>query len=75
MLFQECSGEMLDPSALADKQLQDKEKMLLEKYKPVLQAFLHDRSNLQMIAVYSLQVLCYSLQFPKGTLFVHIILK
>lgn len=66
VLFQESSGEMLDTSCVADKQLQDKEKALLEKYKPVLQAFLHDRPDLQMIAIYSLQVLCYSLQFPKG---------
>lgn len=40
--------------------------MLLEKFKPVLQAFLHDHIDLQVIAVYALQVYCYTLQFPKG---------
>jgi len=41
---------------------------LLEKYKLVLQAFLHEQTDLQVMAVYSLQVYCYSVQFPKGML-------
>ncbi|XP_067012405.1 eukaryotic translation initiation factor 4 gamma 2 [Anabrus simplex] len=51
-----------------DKQLIEKEKDLLQKFKPVLQAFLHDHLDLQVIALYSLQVYCDSLHFPKGML-------
>ncbi|KAL0268186.1 UNVERIFIED_CONTAM: hypothetical protein PYX00_010221 [Menopon gallinae] len=57
-----------DPNVVPEKHLIDKEKSLLEKYKPVLGTFLHEKQELQVIAVYSLQVLCYSLKFPKGML-------
>lgn len=49
-----------------DKASQEKEKTLLEKFKPVLQAFLHAHIDLQVVAVYALQVYCFSLDFPKG---------
>lgn len=58
--------EGCDPNTVPDKALQEKEKALLEKYKLVLQAFLHEQTDLQVMAVYSLQVYCYSVQFPKG---------
>ncbi|PSN51862.1 Eukaryotic translation initiation factor 4 gamma 2 [Blattella germanica] len=57
-----------DPNIVPDKALQEKEKALLEKFKLVLQAFLHEQTDLQVMAVYSLQVYCYSLHFPKGML-------
>lgn len=60
--------EGCDPNTVPDKALQEKEKALLEKYKLVLQAFLHEQTDLQVMAVYSLQVYCYSVQFPKGML-------
>lgn len=50
----------------ADKTVQEKEKALLEKFKPVLQAFLNAHIDLQVVAIYALQVFCYSLDFPKG---------
>ncbi|KAK6630223.1 hypothetical protein RUM43_015016 [Polyplax serrata] len=60
-------SEGSDPTA-PEKQLTEKEKSLLEKYKPLLQSFLNESQELQVVAVYSLQVFCYSLQFPKGML-------
>ncbi|XP_026283056.1 eukaryotic translation initiation factor 4 gamma 2 isoform X1 [Frankliniella occidentalis] len=61
-------GEGSDPNLVPDKALQEKEKALLEKYKLVLKAFLHNHLDLQVTAVYSLQVFCYSNNFPKGML-------
>lgn len=58
--------EGCDPNAVPEKALQEKEKALLEKFKLVLQAFLHEQTDLQVVAVYALQVYCYSLHFPKG---------
>lgn len=50
------------------KLLQEKEKALLERFKSVLQAFLHEDVNLQVTAVYALQVFCFAIDFPKGML-------
>jgi len=61
-------GEGVDKTVNPDKGLADKEKELLAKYKPVLQAFLHDHTSLQIVAIYALQVLMYSEKFPKGML-------
>ena len=67
LMWQESTlVEGCDPNTVPDKALQEKEKALLEKYKLVLQAFLHEQTDLQVMAVYSLQVYCYSVQFPKG---------
>lgn len=57
-----------DVTVNPDKAVTEKEKEMLTKYKPVLQAFLHDHSNLQVIAVYALQVFTYTNHFPKGML-------
>ncbi|RWS28453.1 eukaryotic translation initiation factor 4 gamma 2-like protein, partial [Leptotrombidium deliense] len=46
----------------------DYEKDLLMKYKVVLDAFLHEKQQLQLVALYSLQSFCYDLGFPKGML-------
>lgn len=51
-----------------DKAIADKEKSLLETYRPILLAFLQEQSNLQLVAVYSLQVHFYALGFPRGQL-------
>ncbi|GAB6025992.1 Eukaryotic translation initiation factor 4 gamma 2 [Chamberlinius hualienensis] len=58
----------VDTSVAPDKILQEKEKELLGKYKPVFQAFLNDHVDLQVIALYTLQVHCYNNNFPKGML-------
>lgn len=55
-------------AALADKGDKEKEKELLERYRPVLQAFLHDHVNLQVTVLHSLQAFCHDLNFPKGML-------
>jgi len=46
----------------------DGEKELIEQYKPVLQHFLANQPKLQLVAVYGLQVFCFSRNFPKGLL-------
>ncbi|XP_035220060.1 eukaryotic translation initiation factor 4 gamma 2-like [Stegodyphus dumicola] len=58
----------LDRSSVPDKNLLDKEKEMLEKFKPVFQAFLHEHPELQLVALYALQVHCYNCGFPKGML-------
>uniref|UniRef100_A0A336MW34 Eukaryotic translation initiation factor 4 gamma 2 n=1 Tax=Culicoides sonorensis TaxID=179676 RepID=A0A336MW34_CULSO len=61
-------AEGVDITKLADKAIVDKEKQLLEKYGPVLISFLHQKIDLQLIAIYALQVFCYTVNFPKGML-------
>lgn len=61
-------GDGVDRLKNPDKLLVEKEKALLERYCPVLQQFLHDNRDLQLVAIYALQVFCYSVQFPKGML-------
>lgn len=51
-----------------DRANQEKEKELIERYRPVLQAFLHDQLDLQVTVLHSLQNFCYGLNFPKGML-------
>ncbi|KAL3266980.1 hypothetical protein HHI36_011128 [Cryptolaemus montrouzieri] len=51
-----------------EKIISDKEKTLLSKYRPVLQAFLREKLSLQLAALYSLQTHFYSLSFPRGQL-------
>ncbi|KAG1963926.1 eukaryotic translation initiation factor 4 gamma [Pimephales promelas] len=56
------------------KEQLDLEKQLLLAFKPVMQKFLHDHTDLQVSALYALQVHCNSNAFPKGMLlryFVH----
>ncbi len=53
--------------ASPSKEQLDQEKQLLLFFKPVLQKFLHDHSDLQVSALYSLQVHCNANAFPKGT--------
>lgn len=46
----------------------EKEKSLLEKFKPIMRTFFDDRVDLQMNAIYALQTYFFSLDFPKGLL-------
>lgn len=41
---------------------------MLDRYQPILHAFLHEQPALQLVALYSLQSHFYSLQFPRGQL-------
>ncbi|XP_072320773.1 eukaryotic translation initiation factor 4 gamma 2a isoform X2 [Eucyclogobius newberryi] len=62
--------QLVSPS----KEQLDEEKQLLLSFKPVMQKFLHDHVELQVGALYALQVQCNSKGFPKGMLlryFVH----
>lgn len=49
------------------KEQLDEEKQLLLSFKPVMQKFLHDHIDLQVSAMYALQVHCNTKGFPKGT--------
>uniref|UniRef100_A0A8C1R5Q1 Eukaryotic translation initiation factor 4 gamma 2 n=1 Tax=Cyprinus carpio TaxID=7962 RepID=A0A8C1R5Q1_CYPCA len=60
--------------ASPSKEQLDQEKQLLLSFKPVMQKFLHDHADLQVSALYALQVHCNASAFPKGMLlryFVH----
>ncbi|VVC30529.1 Hypothetical protein CINCED_3A005143 [Cinara cedri] len=46
----------------------EKEKSLLEKFKPIMRTFFDNRIDLQMNSIYALQMYFYSLDFPKGLL-------
>lgn len=46
----------------------EKEKSLLEKFKPIMRTFFDERVDLQMNAIYALQTYFNSLDFPKGLL-------
>uniref|UniRef100_A0AAQ4PGZ8 Eukaryotic translation initiation factor 4 gamma 2 n=1 Tax=Gasterosteus aculeatus aculeatus TaxID=481459 RepID=A0AAQ4PGZ8_GASAC len=50
------------------KEQQDEEKQQLLAFKPVMQKFLHDHIELQVGALYALQVHCNTKGFPKGML-------
>lgn len=54
--------------AAPSKEQLDEEKQLLLSFKPVMQKFLHDHVDLQVSALYALQVHCNAKAFPKGTL-------
>uniref|UniRef100_A0A673CII9 Eukaryotic translation initiation factor 4 gamma 2 n=1 Tax=Sphaeramia orbicularis TaxID=375764 RepID=A0A673CII9_9TELE len=51
----------------AKKQLEEEKQQLLS-FKPVMQKFLHDHIDLQLGALYALQVHCNAKGFPKGML-------
>lgn len=55
-----------DPSSAPSKEQLEQEKQLLLSFKPVMQKFLHDHVDLQVSALYALQVHCYNSNFPKG---------
>ncbi|KAM9764626.1 eukaryotic translation initiation factor 4 gamma 2a [Menidia menidia] len=54
--------------AAPSKEQLDDEKKLLLSFKPVMQKFLHDHTDLQVGALYALQVHCNTKGFPKGML-------
>lgn len=58
-------SEGTDQSKNPDKALIEKEKQTLQKYSAVLNAFLTS-AQLQLKAIYALQVYCHSVDFPKG---------
>lgn len=53
--------------AAPSKEQLEEEKQLLLSFKPVMQKFLHDHIDLQVSAMYALQVHCNAKGFPKGT--------
>uniref|UniRef100_A0A671LNY4 Eukaryotic translation initiation factor 4 gamma 2 n=1 Tax=Sinocyclocheilus anshuiensis TaxID=1608454 RepID=A0A671LNY4_9TELE len=54
--------------ASPSKEQLDQEKQLLLSFMPVMQKFLHNHADLQVSALYSLQVHCNANAFPKGML-------
>lgn len=61
-------AESADPTGVPSKEVLELEKQLLLSFKPVMQKFLHDHTELQVSALYALQVHCYNHNFPKGML-------
>ncbi|CAB1313457.1 unnamed protein product, partial [Coregonus sp. 'balchen'] len=57
-----------EQAAGPSKEQLDQEKQLLLAFKPVMQKFLHDQPQLQVSALYALQVHCHASHFPKGML-------
>ncbi|CAG9762753.1 unnamed protein product [Ceutorhynchus assimilis] len=55
-------------SAGDEKAMIEKEHALLKRYQPILHAFLRDKSSLQLVAVYSLQMHFSGQSFPRGQL-------
>lgn len=67
-IFQETTlASGCDSTVIPEKLVTEQEQELLAKFKPVLQAFLHDHIQLQVTAVYALQVFTYTHKFPKGS--------
>ena len=60
-----------DSTSSPTKSISDFEKERLLSYKKVLIAFLDEKPHLQLVAIYSLQTLCHSYDFPKGLSTVH----
>uniref|UniRef100_A0A3Q2CMU5 Eukaryotic translation initiation factor 4 gamma 2 n=1 Tax=Cyprinodon variegatus TaxID=28743 RepID=A0A3Q2CMU5_CYPVA len=68
-IFQElCMTESDDQLSAPSKEQLEQEKQLLLAFKPVMQKFLHDHTELQVSALYALQVQCNACGFPKGML-------
>ncbi|XP_062317744.1 eukaryotic translation initiation factor 4 gamma 2b isoform X2 [Osmerus eperlanus] len=61
-------GVVEEDQAAPPKEQLEQEKQLLLACKPVLQKFLHDHTQLQVSALYALQVHCHASDFPKGML-------
>ncbi|KAG7239978.1 hypothetical protein INR49_028110 [Caranx melampygus] len=63
-----CMAEGDEQLAAPSKEQLEQEKQLLLAFKPVMQKFLHDHTELQVSALYALQVHCNASGFPKGML-------
>lgn len=61
-----CMTEGDEQLSAPSKEQLDQEKQLLLAFKPVMQKFLHDHVDLQVSALYALQVHCNTNGFPKG---------
>ncbi|KAA8590358.1 hypothetical protein FQN60_014292 [Etheostoma spectabile] len=70
--FELCMGEADEQLAAPSKEQLEQEKQLLLAFKPVMQKFLHDHTELQVSALYALQVHCNSSAFPKGQPVAHL---
>ncbi|XP_050303552.1 eukaryotic translation initiation factor 4 gamma 2 [Anthonomus grandis grandis] len=55
-------------SAGDEKAVAEKEVSILKRYQPILHEFLRDKSSLQLVAVYSLQMHFHAQGFPRGQL-------
>lgn len=61
-------AEGVDRTRMPEKPVVAREQQLLVRYCPVLQAFLRDQSDLELVAVYVLQTFCHTNAWPKGML-------
>ncbi|CAI9170840.1 unnamed protein product [Rangifer tarandus platyrhynchus] len=63
------SDETDSSSAPSKERLEQEKQKLLLSFKPLMQKFLHDHVDLQVSALYALQVHCYNSNFQKSMLF------
>ncbi|XP_050409520.2 eukaryotic translation initiation factor 4 gamma 2, partial [Patella vulgata] len=61
-------SDTIDKTQVPDKMVIEKEKECLDKLKLVLQMFLRDHMDLNIVALYAVQVFCHQNGFPKGML-------
>jgi hypothetical protein len=58
--------EGTDKTKVPERMMIEKEKSILQKFCPILINYLNGNVELQMTAIYALQVFCYGADFPKG---------
>jgi hypothetical protein len=69
-IFQETSETVdIDGNSQVNEKLsKEKEKELLQQFKPIFYEYLHDHVDLQVISIYALQAAWFTLKSPKGVL-------
>lgn len=58
--------ETIGNDVVNEKLVKEKEKELLQKFKPIFYEYLHDHVDLQVISVYAMQSAWFALKTPKG---------
>ena len=66
IILETTAKDGFDLNAMPEKGEVEVEKDMMDKWRGVLQMFLHDNTALQITAIYAVQVLCYNFKFPKG---------
>ncbi|RMX59696.1 hypothetical protein pdam_00012050 [Pocillopora damicornis] len=67
-LMDSTLSEGLDPTQAPEKDWMEKEKAAMKKLLPLVEKFVHEKSELQVSVLYALQVFCHNHSFPKGML-------
>ena len=62
----ETLAEEKDLSIKPEKEVTEKEKDIICQMKEIIKTFLGGDSNMQLEAIYALQIFCFEKNFPKG---------